>query len=92
MPASVVGRDAELAALSAFLAGIPEGAAALVLEGDAGMGKTTLWEVGASEARERGVRILEARPAASETELSFAGLGDLLDPVLREVLDLLPTA
>src|SRR5262245_50894426 len=46
MPASVVGRDSELAALSDFLAGIPDGASALVLDGEAGMGKTTLWDAG----------------------------------------------
>ena len=86
MPAAVVGRDAELAALRDFLAGISEGATALLLEGDAGMGKTTLWSAGVAQAEERGLRVLRALPAASETELSFAGLGDLLDPVLADAL------
>ena len=86
MPAAVVGREAELAALRDFLAGISEGATALLLEGDAGMGKTTLWSAGVAQAEERGLRVLRALPAASETELSFAGLGDLLDPVLADAL------
>jgi len=91
MPASVVGRDAELAALSDFLAGIPGGARALVLEGEAGMGKTTLFDACLTEARDVDVRVLVARPAESESELSFAGLGDLLGGTL-DVLETLPSA
>lgn len=92
MPASVVGRDAELAVISDFLAGIPQGASVLVLEGDAGMGKTTLFEAGLDEARTHDTRVLVARPAESETALSFSGLGDLLDPALEEALAPLPAA
>jgi DNA-binding CsgD family transcriptional regulator len=90
MATSVVGRDAELAALNDFLAGIPEGATLCVLEGEAGMGKTTLWRACLDQAAQDGLRTLEAEPAASEAELSFAGLGDLLDPVLDEALEPLP--
>jgi DNA-binding CsgD family transcriptional regulator len=92
MPASVVGRDAELAALSDFLAGIPDGARALVLEGEAGMGKTTLWRAAIEQAEEDGALVMRAQPAESETALSFSGLGDLLDPVLGTVLEPLPSA
>ena len=70
MPASVVGRDAELAALSEFLAGIPNGASLVVLEGDAGMGKTTLWRSTVAEAEANGLVILRSQPAESETALS----------------------
>jgi hypothetical protein len=90
--AKVVGRADELVALEDFLDEIPHGASALVLEGDAGMGKTTLWSAGVAYAGERGILVLQARPAESETELSFAVLGDLLDPVLAAVLDSLPAA
>ena len=90
MSAAIAGRDTELVALREFVAGIPDGAAALVLEGDAGMGKTTLWHAGIAEAEERGLRVLQALPAESETSLSFAGLGDLLDGVLDEALAPLP--
>jgi DNA-binding CsgD family transcriptional regulator len=90
MSASVVGRDVELAALSDFLVRIRDGAHALVLQGDAGMGKTTLWQAGVDEAEAAGLRVLRAEPAESETALSFSGLGDLLDPVLDEALEPLP--
>src|SRR5918994_850995 len=90
MPAAVVGRDAELRSLRDFVTGISDGASALVLEGEAGMGKTTLWRAGVEAAESAGLRVLRAEPAESETALSFSGLGDLLDPVLDEALEPLP--
>ena len=90
MPAVVVGRDAELASIRDFVTGISDGASALVLEGEAGMGKTTLWRAGVEAAESAGLCVLQAEPAESETALSFSGLGDLLDPVLDEALAPLP--
>ena len=87
---AVVGREAELASLRDFVAGVPGGASAFVLEGEAGVGKTTIWRAGVAEAEERGLRVLQASPAESETALSFSGIGDLLDPVLDEALAPLP--
>ena len=54
-------------------------AGALVLEGEAGIGKSTLWLAGVDAAHERGLRVLSARPAESEQGLAYAGLGDLLE-------------
>ena len=90
MAASVVGRDAELASILDFVAHMSREAAALVLEGDAGMGKTTLWRVTIEQAEGSGVLVLQAQPVESEMTLSFAGLGDLLDPVLARVSGSLP--
>ena len=90
MPAVVVGRDAELGALRDFVSRISDGASTLVLEGEAGMGKTTLWRSVVDAADPDGLRVLQAQPAESETALSFSGLGDLLDPVLEEALEPLP--
>jgi DNA-binding CsgD family transcriptional regulator len=87
MPAVVVGRDAELASIRDFVSGISEGASVLVLEGEAGMGKTTLWGAGVDAAEAAGWRVLRAQPSESEIALSFSGLGDLLEPVLDEVLE-----
>ena len=44
----------------------------LVLTGAAGIGKTTLWEAGITCARERGLRVLLARPSGAEARLSYA--------------------
>jgi len=79
-----VGRDGELTALREFLGDGRAGFAALVLEGEAGIGKTTLWVEGLEAARELGYRVLTSRPAPSEATFSFAGLGDLVDEVLDE--------
>ena len=39
----IVGRERELAALAGFVDEAPRRPRALVLEGEAGIGKTTLW-------------------------------------------------
>jgi Cdc6-like AAA superfamily ATPase len=73
MAASVVGRDVELASITDFVTGIRDEAATLVLEGDAGMGKTTLWHFGVQAAESAGLCVLEAQPAESETALRLLG-------------------
>ena len=86
---ALVGRDEELEALEALLR--PEGLPArLLVEGEAGIGKTSLCAAAVELARERGFEILAARPAESEAELSLASIGDLLEPVLDRVLGELP--
>jgi DNA-binding CsgD family transcriptional regulator len=85
MAAQIAGRNEELAAVRAFVGGTDSGFAALVLDGEAGIGKSTLWLAGEEEARERGLRVLTSRPAEAESGLAFAGLGDLFDGVLDEV-------
>jgi DNA-binding CsgD family transcriptional regulator len=82
----IVGRDKELRSLSAFFERMAEGPAALVLEGEAGIGKSTLWVAGVEAARERGFRVLSSRPAEVEQGLAHAGLGDLLEDVLEIVV------
>ena len=52
-----------------------------MLEGGAGIGKTTLWEAAVDAARRRGRRVLSTRPSEAEAHLSFAALIDLLDGV-----------
>src|SRR5215217_3883602 len=88
MALELVGRDEELGALSAFLDRRAEGEGpfAISLEGEAGIGKSTLWHAAVEEACRRGRRVLSARPAESERGLAYAGLGDLLDGVLEDVL------
>ena len=63
---------------------------ALVLEGDPGVGKTSLWERGVAWAREDGRRVLVARASEDEGGLPFAGLIDLFDAVTSEELGSVP--
>jgi DNA-binding CsgD family transcriptional regulator len=86
----VIGRQEELEALDGLLESIGAGPAGLVLSGDAGVGKTTLWRAGADAARSLGYRVLETRPAEAEARLAFVGLGDLLGEGLEELLGALP--
>jgi DNA-binding CsgD family transcriptional regulator len=86
----VIGRQAELARIDAFLAGVPAGARALVIEGEPGMGKTTLWLAGVENAAERAWRVLSARPSDAEATFAFAGLGDLLEAADDDALARLP--
>src|SRR5687768_10009281 len=67
----VVGRSDELTHLRAFLAEPEQGPSALVVEGEAGIGKTTLWRAGVDAARELPALVLTAAPAEAETKLSF---------------------
>ncbi|HEX6519166.1 MAG TPA: AAA family ATPase [Streptosporangiaceae bacterium] len=86
----VAGRERELATVTAFLDTLPSGPSGLLLEGEAGIGKTTVWDAGVAGAAARSYIILRSRPAESEVTLSFAALGDLMDGVLGQVLPQLP--
>ena len=75
---SLLGRQDELAEIGRFLDAIEGGQSRLfLLSGQAGIGKTTLWEAGIRAAQERGVRVVTSRPTEVETGLAFAALGDL---------------
>lgn len=88
MDLALFGREAELAAGRAFLHG---GAArALVIEGQAGIGKTTLWRALVDTARIDGYLVLQSISEQAEARLTFAGLADLFGTVADEVLPLLP--
>jgi DNA-binding CsgD family transcriptional regulator len=86
----LIGRHEELSLLVRFLESFAAGPRALLLEGEAGIGKTALWQAGLAHARARGQRTLGCRPAGSEVRLSFAALGDLLAGALEEALADLP--
>jgi DNA-binding CsgD family transcriptional regulator len=90
-PGAVIGRDAELDFVRAFLDDVAGGPAGLVLSGEAGIGKTILWQAGVDRARTHFSRVLACRGAEAEAELSFAGLSELLSEALEDVVDsLLP--
>ena len=87
MAVDVIGRDEDLRSLYAFLdRRAANGPLAIALEGEAGIGKSTLWSAAVDAARARGLRVLSTRPAESERGLAHAGLGDLLDRALDDVL------
>ena len=86
MTDQIVGRESELGSIYAFLDGSVESSAGLVLEGEPGIGKSTLWLAAVTAARERGFVVLVACPAEAERGMAHVGLGDLFDGVLDDVI------
>ncbi len=86
----ISGRSDELRAAARMLDGVGDGPCALFVEGEPGIGKTTLFDATVTEARERGFRVLRCRPSQSEVRLSHAGLIELLDGVDEGAVDALP--
>jgi DNA-binding CsgD family transcriptional regulator len=78
----LAGRDAEIAELEAALTGAAEHGAALLVIGEAGIGKTSLLDAAVGQARSRGYRVLTVSGVESESQLPYAGLHQLLQSVL----------
>jgi DNA-binding CsgD family transcriptional regulator len=87
---AVVGRGAELEAIREFLEPRLERPRALLLEGEAGIGKTTLLAAADEAARRRGCQVLACMPAAAEAQLAFGALADAFGEVLDGDLTTLP--
>src|SRR6201995_159069 len=87
---TAVGRDAELAEVDLFLGQMRASSCALALEGDAGIGKTTVWREAIDRAGGAGALVLACRPAAAEAKLSFSGLSDMLAGVPEPAFAALP--
>ncbi|MDF1605080.1 LuxR family transcriptional regulator [Nocardioides sp. YIM 152315] len=84
----LVGRHEDQRTLDALLAGARLGhSGVLVISGEAGIGKSALLGYAVDEAR--GFRVLRVTGTESERDLPFAGLAQLLRPIVERV-DLLP--
>src|SRR5215813_6117701 len=86
--APLVGRVQELNLLTALLDEVATRGQALVLRGVPGIGKSRLLSATVRTAREQGMRVLTATGVQSEAHLPFAGLHQLLRPLLGEAADL----
>src|SRR6478672_303063 len=80
----LIGRDSEIAAVESLLARIGDGGGSLLVLGDPGIGKSALAEIAGRRAAERGMRVLTCAGVPGEAHLSFAGLHQLLRPVLAQ--------
>src|ERR1700741_4939074 len=81
-PAGIIGRDAELTRLHGLVDPVPPSSRVLLDTGEAGMGKTVLLADAAERARSAGMQVLRVTGRESESKLAFAGLHQLLRPVL----------
>lgn len=88
--AAVIGRDAELDAVAELLNVVRDGPAALLIRGEPGIGKTTIWHAAVTRAVDAAFRVVSCRPSSAEAQLPYAGLGDLLAHVDDDVTSALP--
>ena len=90
VPMAALSRSTELATLSDFVASATVRPSGLVIAGEAGIGKTTVWLAGMERAGTAGFRVLSARVGQAESVLAYATVADLLAEVEPEILDELP--
>jgi DNA-binding CsgD family transcriptional regulator/tetratricopeptide (TPR) repeat protein len=86
--AHIIGREAGLAQLRGLVDQVPLASQVLVVTGEAGMGKTVLLADAAGRALSAGMRVLAVTGRESESRLAFAGLHQLLRPVLSSAAGL----
>lgn len=89
MGSGLIGREAEVAEISAFISATSGTPAALTITGDAGIGKTVVWKHTLQTAFGSS-RVLASQPTATERPLAFSALDDLFAEVVEEVLPALP--
>lgn len=86
----IVGRSAELASVADTLAAISTGGAALVVDGEPGIGKSTLLSAAADWAVANGYSRLGCSGLQSQSEVGFAGIHELIHPILAHTAALPP--
>jgi DNA-binding CsgD family transcriptional regulator len=87
-PARIIGREGGVARLRGLVDPVPQASQVLLVTGEAGMGKTVLLADAAERARSAGMRVLSVTGRESESKLAFAGLHQLLRPVLSSAAGL----
>lgn len=83
-------RAPKMTAVGDFLTSASAQPSCLVVDGEAGIGKTTLWLAAIGAARERGFHVLSAQAGQAESWLAYAAAADLIGDVETTVLDQLP--
>lgn len=84
------GRDGEIELMDRLADRTPAAAGGLLLVGEPGIGKSSLWTHGVAALRRTGVRILATTCVEAESEMPYAGLDDLLGPLLDQYAATLP--
>lgn len=86
----LVGREEEVRFVRELVDGSARDGGAVMLSGEAGVGKTALLDVAIAHAGAVGVRVLRATGSQFEADISFAGLHHLLFPLLGALDELAP--
>ncbi|WP_084510690.1 ATP-binding protein [Nocardia lijiangensis] len=90
MRGMLVGRDQELSRIAEALSPHTAGPSVIAVLGEAGIGKSALLDATITDAIARGARVLRARGSVAEADLAYAGLHQLLFPLLDHA-DALPS-
>lgn len=87
----LVDRDRDVLLVANALEQVQGGPISIVITGEAGIGKTAVWQHALALAEERGFRVLSTRSGETESTFAFAGLIDLFAHVTDdEILPWLP--
>src|SRR6266568_428138 len=86
----LIEREQESAVLDALVDRLREGGGAVVIRGEAGIGKSVLLQRVRRRATAQGARALVTGGVESEAEFAFAGLHQLLRPVIGAAADSVP--
>src|SRR5450631_1005978 len=89
-PTELIGRASEQAAIASALDASADRTAAVLLTGEAGIGKTAIWESIVAQRRAAGDHVLVSRATSAEARLPWVGMTDLLRTMPRTTLDSLP--
>src|SRR6202162_2598814 len=81
----LIGRNDEVARVDALLDRIRDRGGALVIRGEPGVGKSALLDGARGRASSLGARTLATVGVESESELAFAGLHQLLGPIVSHI-------
>src|SRR5882757_4792131 len=87
---TLIGRDRERDVAAIFVAASASGPAVLAIDGEAGIGKTTLFRYTVDLARLGGSTVLECSPTQAESAMSYVGLTDMLRNLSESAFDALP--
>src|SRR5919201_2058106 len=83
----LVGRDDELVRLREFVSSMADGPRAMVVRGEAGIGKSTLWRAAINAEEVAAFTVLSARCVEAELPLALVGVSDLVQDALSGVAD-----
>lgn len=87
---AMFGREREMRAVEELLDGARRRYSVVIVEGEPGIGKTSVWSEAMRRGHDAGFRVLSCRPAQAEVKLAFASLSDLLQSVGDEIFAELP--
>lgn len=78
----MIGREGQLSRLTGLIDRAPGGGGAILITGEAGIGKSALIQAATTHARAAGFRVLTCSGVEGETQIGLAGLHELLRVII----------